>query len=77
MSSTMRSAPAHYQLIRKLGFPNGVRCLCGATLTFRPHERDQDKKRRAFFDTHDACEPPSNVAVDVWLHQQERRHLYP
>lgn len=66
----------HYQLIRKLGFPDGVRCFCGSTLTFAPHERDQGKKRKAFFDQHDACEPPGHVAANLWLYHQERGELY-
>ena len=73
MQTSMRRVE-HYRLIRKLGFPDGVRCFCGAEITFHLHERDQDKKRKAFFDAHDDCKP--KVDFEVWLHQQERGELY-
>lgn len=46
----------HYSLIQKLGFPTGVKCWCGAQLSFQVHERGMQTKRKAFFDQHDGCE---------------------
>ena len=48
----------HYKLIQRLGFPDGVKCWCGAELEFAVKEdwASRDKKRRAFFDQHEECE---------------------
>ena len=48
----------HYKLIQRLGFPDGVKCWCGAELEFAVKEDwgSRDKKRRAFFDQHEECE---------------------
>jgi hypothetical protein len=39
-----------------MGYPDGVRCFCGATLTFALHEQSQDRKRRAFLEAHAECQ---------------------
>ena len=51
----------HYTPIDRLGLPRGVRCWCGATLVFSYREADLHKKRKAFFDQHDECEPEATA----------------
>jgi len=48
----------HYKLIQRLGFPDGVRCWCGAELEFAVKEpwQSRDRKRKVWFEEHEDCE---------------------
>ena len=50
----------HFTPYDKLGFPQGVRCWCGAALEFAYHEPGQNARRQAFFDQHETCPPPES-----------------
>ncbi|SRR5579884_1863677 len=53
----------HFLAIRRLGFPDGVRCLnCGEQITFTPREKATvQKQRRAFCQQHLHCESPESL----------------
>lgn len=55
MAQKRASRPPHFTPVRRMGYPDGVRCFCGATLTFAPHEPSQERKRRAFIEAHADC----------------------
>lgn len=47
--------PPHFTVVARMGYPDGVRCFCGATLTFALHEKEQERKRHEFLDAHAEC----------------------
>ena len=47
--------PPHFSIVARMGYPDGVRCFCGSTLSFALHEKEQDRKRRAFMEVHADC----------------------
>ncbi len=47
----------HFTPVQKLGFPDGVRCWCGAELTFRYSEKGRKSKTEAFRAEHEECLP--------------------
>jgi hypothetical protein len=51
----------HFTPAGKIGYPQGITCWCGDTLEFALHDPGQDAKRKAFFDEHEECQPPSEV----------------
>jgi hypothetical protein len=53
-----------FTIIRKLGFPDGVRCWCGAELTFKPHAVGQMEQRTLFLREHAEC-PPAKEVLDA------------
>jgi len=64
-TQTLHKPLHHFAVVHKLGYPSGVRCWCGASLTFNLHEADQDAKRRAFFDSHEECGPAESEGKPV------------
>jgi hypothetical protein len=56
----LRGKPAmhHYMPVQRMGYPAGTKCWCGAVLEFNYHDSGMSKRRRDFYDEHDACVPP-------------------
>jgi hypothetical protein len=46
----------HYQLVQRLGFPQGAKCWCGESFLPTNHEKGVMQKRREWFNLHDSCE---------------------
>lgn len=52
-----RNVDPHFTPIQKLGYPDGIRCWCGAELIVRYGEHGVVAKRKHWLDAHDECLP--------------------